>query len=128
LSRDFGFDGVFETNHLGHFLLTKLLRPRMSATGRVLTVSSDMHQPPGPALRWPGVEKIAYPNSSPAISAQRYSYSKLCNLYFAQVPAPIAAAMRTMFSSRLGNLDASSAALAPRGERARAMGLQRTSR
>jgi NAD(P)-dependent dehydrogenase (short-subunit alcohol dehydrogenase family) len=37
-----GFELQFGTNHLGHFALTNLLLPHV--TGRVVTVSSGMHQ------------------------------------------------------------------------------------
>ena len=43
LSRtDDGFECQFGTNHLGHFALTNLLLPHV--TGRVVTVSSDVHR------------------------------------------------------------------------------------
>ena len=54
-----GFDIVFETNYLGHFLLTQLLLPVMNADCRIINVTSDMHNPPY-GLTWSGVEKIAY--------------------------------------------------------------------
>jgi NAD(P)-dependent dehydrogenase (short-subunit alcohol dehydrogenase family) len=39
-----GFELQFGTNHLGHFALTGLLLPVVTATGRVVTVSSGAHQ------------------------------------------------------------------------------------
>ncbi|MBC1576669.1 SDR family NAD(P)-dependent oxidoreductase [Listeria seeligeri] len=81
LTKD-GFDVVFETNHLGHFLLTNLLVPFMREDGRIVLVSSDMHNPPGDNLTWPGVPALAYPSESLNTHFIRYSYSKLCNLYF----------------------------------------------
>lgn len=78
-----GFDIIFETNHLGHFLLTKLLLPHMEPDGRIFVTSSDMHDAPGKTMKWPGTEKLAHPDSSLAADTIRYSYSKLCNLYFA---------------------------------------------
>jgi NAD(P)-dependent dehydrogenase (short-subunit alcohol dehydrogenase family) len=39
-----GFELQFGTNHLGHFALTSLLLPSITATGRVVTVSSSVHQ------------------------------------------------------------------------------------
>ena len=80
-----GFDIIFVTNHLGHFLLTKLLLPLMEAKGKILCTSSDMHNPPlkeGEKYEWLGVEPLAHPNDEFAINPVRYSYSKLCNLYF----------------------------------------------
>lgn len=77
-----GFDSVFATNYLGHFLLTNLLLPLMEPTGRVINVSSDMHSPPGPQLQWPGTEALAHPGKTQSSDHNRYSYSKLCNLYF----------------------------------------------
>ena len=73
-----GFDMIFGTNHLGHFLLTALLLPLVEENGRITVVSSDMHNPPG-GLAYPGVEKLAYSDSE---INDRYSQSKLCNLYF----------------------------------------------
>jgi NAD(P)-dependent dehydrogenase (short-subunit alcohol dehydrogenase family) len=136
-----GLDSVFETNHLGHFLLTLSLLSRMQPTGRVISVTSDMHQPPGPKLRWPGAEKIAHPTQGAGMRL-RYSYSKLCNLYFvyglsrrlrangsgisiaafnpglmtetnfATTPRPVAVILKRLFTSRVGNLETSARELA----------------
>lgn len=38
-----GFELQMGTNHVGHFFLTKLLRPHLSASARVVTVSSAIH-------------------------------------------------------------------------------------
>ena len=84
LTKD-GFDLVFETNHLGHFLLVNSLLPLMEENGRILIVSSDMHDPPKdmvPNFEWIGAEKLAKPDEKMKKSRARYSYSKLCNLYF----------------------------------------------
>jgi len=137
-----GLDPVFETNHLGHFLLTLLLLPHLSPTARILSVSSDMHQPPGPKLIWPGAEKLASAQQPPRVRRRRYSYSKLCNLYFtyeltrmlgrehagissaafnpglmtdtnfATMPAFVGDVLKRVFVSRVGDLDTSSTALA----------------
>lgn len=74
-----GFEIVFGTNHLGHFLLTNLLLPLIENNGRITVVSSDMHNPPQGELTYPGAEALAYPDSD---VNNRYSQSKLCNLYF----------------------------------------------
>lgn len=77
-----GFDIVFETNHLGHFLLTNLLLPYMEEDGLIFSTSSDMHDSPMEKMEWKGTDALAYPLASIAEKSIRYSYSKLCNLYF----------------------------------------------
>ncbi len=73
-----GFDIVFATNHLGHFLLTLLLIPVMPDGAKIFSVSSDMHNPPG-GIEWKGVEALAHPTEE---DRNRYAASKLCNVYF----------------------------------------------
>lgn len=77
-----GFDVVFQTNHLGHFLLTKLMLPHMAEGGKLFVTSSDMHDAPGGGMVWNGAESLAHPDKALAGDRIRYSYSKLCNLYF----------------------------------------------
>lgn len=77
-----GIDYVFQSNHLGHFLLTMLLMDKMQENARIISVSSDMHCPPTGELTWYGSEKLAYLDDSFIDPRSRYSYSKLCNLYF----------------------------------------------
>ena len=80
-----GFDDIFATNHLGHFLLVNSLLSLMEENGRILVVSSDMHNPPkmmSPNFNWIGAEKLAKPDEEFSKSRLRYSYSKLCNVYF----------------------------------------------
>lgn len=72
-----GFEVVFATNYLGHFLLTQMLLPHMAVDGRIINVSSDMHNPPG-GIEWKGVEYLAH---EAAEDRRRYSYSKLCMIY-----------------------------------------------
>ena len=80
-----GFDIIFQSNHLGHFLLTKLLLPLMDKKGKIFCVSSDMHNPPlfkeGEKFEWKGVEALAHPDDTFAGNPQRYAFSKLLNLY-----------------------------------------------
>ncbi len=73
-----GFELVFATNYLGHFLLIQSLLPHMAEDGRIVNVSSDMHNPPGGGMAWPGVETIAHPAED---DRKKYSYSKLCMIY-----------------------------------------------
>ena len=75
-----GFDLVMETNYLGHFLLVQLLLPYMEEDGRILNVSSDMHNPPGGGLTWPGAEAVLKPAGE---EKRNYSYSKLAMIYMA---------------------------------------------
>ena len=75
-----GIDTVFQSNHLGHFLLTNLLLPKMTNDARILNISSDMHNPPQGPLTWYGVDYLAHPSED--LGSARYLYSKLCNLYF----------------------------------------------
>jgi len=84
LTKD-GFDIIFETNHLGHFLLTNLLLPLMEKEGKIIVTASDMHNPPlkeGETFEWLGTEALAHPDDRTAGGSIRYSYSKLCNVYF----------------------------------------------
>ena len=76
------FETIFGVNHLGHFLLTNLLLKRMGHSGRIVFVTSDLHNPPAffPA-------KVSYDDAAaiadrgPGIRA--YCTSKLCNIYCA---------------------------------------------
>lgn len=77
-----GFDVVFQTNHLGHFLLTKLILPQMEEEGKIFVTSSDMHDAPDGNMAWKGTEALAHPDQEFAEEHIRCSYYKLCNLYF----------------------------------------------
>ena len=77
-----GIEIVFATNHLGHFLLANLLMPYMAPNGKIFSTSSDMHESPMGKMVWEGTEALAHPTEEGQKSRQRYSFSKLCNLYF----------------------------------------------
>jgi NAD(P)-dependent dehydrogenase (short-subunit alcohol dehydrogenase family) len=74
-----GFEMHFGTNHLGHFLLTQMLLPRMreSTPARIVNVSSKAHYRakdiPFAALREPTRSPTGMPE---------YGVSKLCNVLF----------------------------------------------
>lgn len=72
-----GFEMAFGVNHLGHFLLTQRLLPRLCASGesRVVVLSSRAHR------RVPGIpfESLRQPTRS-RTGIPEYSVSKLANL------------------------------------------------
>lgn len=72
-----GFELAFGTNHLGHFLLTMLLLPRLSAASRIVNVSSTMH------YRAKGIDWDAVRKSTPSFTGlPEYYVSKLANVLF----------------------------------------------
>lgn len=80
-----GFEATFATNHLGHFLLTRLLLDRLADDGRVVVVSSGTHKPQRlrnggyPPPRWADARTLATPD--PGGSGQvAYATSKLANV------------------------------------------------
>ena len=82
LEQAYGLEKQFVTNHLGHYLLTRLLLDRVEAApqGRVVVVSSS-------ALKWAAPEGIEWDN----LSGERdydprraYGQSKLANVLFAR--------------------------------------------
>ena len=77
-----GIEIVFQTNHLGHFLLANRMLPYMEPDGKIFVTSSDMHDSPMGNMVWEGTEALAYPSEEGKQSRLRYSFSKLCNLYF----------------------------------------------
>jgi NAD(P)-dependent dehydrogenase (short-subunit alcohol dehydrogenase family) len=80
-----GFEMALGTNHLGHFLLTNLLLEdlKRSAPARVITVSSELHNPdhtrgPVPDFDYTNLKGEKYYNSQIF-----YRNSKLANIWFA---------------------------------------------
>lgn len=80
-----GYELTFGTNHLGHFLLTNLLLEdlKRSAPARVITVSSELHNPdhtrgPAPDFDYNNLKGEKYYNSQIF-----YRNSKLANMWFA---------------------------------------------
>lgn len=78
LGRD-GLELTFGVNHMGHFLLTQLLRERLvaSAPARVVTVASRAHQW-APGLDW---AELRRPTRS-LTGIREYMVSKLANVLF----------------------------------------------
>ena len=78
LTRD-GLELTFGVNHMGHFLLTQLLRERLvaSAPARVVTVASRAHQW-APGLDW---DALRQPTRS-LTGIREYMVSKLANVLF----------------------------------------------
>ncbi len=74
-----GFELAFGVNHMGHFLLTQLLRARLkaSAPARIVTVASRAHYR-ATGLDW---ETLRQPTSSRTAIIE-YSNSKLANVLF----------------------------------------------
>jgi dehydrogenase/reductase SDR family protein 13 len=81
LSRD-GFDLTYATNHIGPFLLTNLLLPRLRAVpeGRIVNVSSVAHMGVK-RLDWAGLERRAEPKRS---GFPDYAVTKLMNVLHAK--------------------------------------------
>jgi len=79
-----GFEVMFAVNHLGHFLLTNLLLDRIKQTSpgeekRIVVVSSEAHNFPGPLK----MEQLTTPPKyGLKDSLVVYGRSKLCNLLF----------------------------------------------
>jgi retinol dehydrogenase 12 len=76
-----GFELTFGTNHLGHFLLTNLLLPRLreSKPARIVNVASKAHYG-AEKIDWAALQK---PTAS-TTGVDEYGVSKLANVLFAK--------------------------------------------
>lgn len=96
-----GFEMQFGVNHLGHFLLTRLLLDTVVAApaGRVVVVSSIMH--------WLGrIDFDSFSGSKPYHAVRAYGQSKLCNILFTQELARRLAGTRvTVNAAHPGGVD-----------------------
>ena len=74
-----GFELAFGTNHLGHYLFTRLLLDRIKAAGtaRIVTVSSKSHYR-AKSLDWDAVKKP----TQTMTALREYEASKLANVLF----------------------------------------------
>jgi retinol dehydrogenase 12 len=81
LSRD-GFDLTYATNHIGPFLLTSLLLPRIqeSSQGRIVNVSSAANLTVK-RIEWSGLERRTSPRRS---GFSEYAVTKLMNVLHAK--------------------------------------------
>ena len=95
-----GFDVIFETNHLGHFLLTNLLLPWMEEEGLIFATSSDMHDSPMGKMEWNSTETLAHPN--PGLMKTNFMPLTKASMAFVKMSMP----------ERYGDLDKSSTAYA----------------
>lgn len=87
-----GFEETFAVNVLGHFLLSKLLLPLMTADARLVFISSGTHDPSlktgMPAPGYTSAADLAAGNGfgdadEKAKGRMRYTTSKLCDVYLA---------------------------------------------
>jgi NAD(P)-dependent dehydrogenase (short-subunit alcohol dehydrogenase family) len=90
-----GFETTFATNHLAHYLLLRLVMPRLAPEARIVVTSSGTHDPAEktgvPPPRHADAAKLAYPDRDPdadrsaMVGGMRaYAASKLCNLMTAR--------------------------------------------
>ena len=88
---DDGFEMTFAVNHLAHYLLARLLVPRVANGGRIILTSSGTHDPDlktgMPPPPHADARKLAHPAMDPArdknagtAGRRAYSTSKLCNV------------------------------------------------
>ncbi len=83
-----GYETTFGVNHLGHYLLARLLLPDLRAQGHIIFVSSATHDPNEktgfPEPRYTSAREIAADFEAGKVAARRrYTTSKLCNIYCA---------------------------------------------
>ncbi|MBX9797371.1 SDR family NAD(P)-dependent oxidoreductase [Sphingomonas sp.] len=93
-----GFEATFATNHLAHYLLLRLLMPRLAPDARIVITSSGTHDPAEktgvPPPRHADARLLAHPETDPALDRmsatagmRAYASSKLCNMMTAQALA-----------------------------------------
>ena len=80
-----GYETTFAVNHLGHYLLARLLLSAMAADARIVFVSSGAHDPAQksglPDPRYESADAVAHDFEAGADAGRRrYATSKLCNV------------------------------------------------
>jgi dehydrogenase/reductase SDR family protein 13 len=109
-----GFDLTYATNHIGPFLLTNLLLPRLreSAEGRIVNVSSAAHWR-AKGIDWAMLERRAEPRQS---GFTDYAVTKLMNVLHARELAHRLAGSRvTAYSLHPGTVASNIWRALPRG-------------
>ena len=102
-----GFEAPFAVNHLAHYLLLRLLLPRLAQGATVILTTSSTHDPAEKTIIAPPLHAnarfLAHPERDPnrdrpslIVGGRAYSSSKLCNVLTARALAahPVAAARR----------------------------------
>jgi NAD(P)-dependent dehydrogenase (short-subunit alcohol dehydrogenase family) len=82
-----GYELTFAVNHLAHYLLARLLVPRMADHGRLVITTSDTHDPAVTPIapRTLEPQALAHPGKRGfGAGVRAYAASKLCNLLTAQ--------------------------------------------
>lgn len=85
------FEMTFAVNHLAHYLLLRLLLPKLAEHAHVVITTSDTHDPKTNPFAPPlhaDAERLAHPGHEPErrfmAGFRAYSASKLCNLLTAR--------------------------------------------
>ncbi len=93
-----GFETTFAVNHLAHYLLLRLLLPRLARGAVIILTTSGTHDPAEktiiPPPRHADAQRLAHPEQDPerdvspqTAGGRAYSSSKLCNLLTARALA-----------------------------------------
>lgn len=92
-----GFETTFAVNHLAHYLLLRLLLPRLSTGAIVVITTSDLHDSKTNGVAPPehadaarlarGQVELGNKSSGPRSALRAYAASKLCNLLTASALA-----------------------------------------
>jgi NAD(P)-dependent dehydrogenase (short-subunit alcohol dehydrogenase family) len=79
-----GYERQIQSNHLGHFVLTKLLMPKLTPKARIINVSSTAHQFQDFVMRKLVSILITSEGRARPGPWRSYGQSKLANLLFTQ--------------------------------------------